>query len=57
MLEIENDVVVVVFIFLKRNCLCVILADPNDFYIEKSILCSGFQARLMPFACMLHALL
>ena len=57
MLEIENDVVVVVFIFLKRNGLCVILADPNDFYIEKSILCSGFQARLMPFACMLHALL
>ena len=37
MLEIESTVVVVFFIFLKRNGQCGRLANSNYFYIKESI--------------------
>ena len=42
MLKIQNTVVGVVFIFLKHNGLCGILADSNYFYTEESTQCTKF---------------
>ena len=53
MLEIKNAVVLVVFVFLKHNGLCEILADSNYFYREESILSTNFCT---PLACTLRAL-
>ena len=55
MLEIENAVVVVVFIFLKHIGLCGRLADSNYFYTEASIACTNFCVCIVLFTCMLCA--
>ena len=47
MLEIKNAVVLVVFVFLKHNGLCEILADSNYFYRVESIPCTNFRVRLL----------
>ena len=53
MLEIKN-VVVVVFILLKRNGLSGRLADSNYFSTKESILCTIFRVRVTPLTCTLR---
>ena len=52
MLEIKN-VVVVVFILLKRNGLSGRLADSNYFSTKESI-CTIFRVRVTPLTCTLR---
>ena len=59
MFEIKHAVVVVVFIFLKHDGLCVgdrRLEDSNYFYTEESIPDTNFCVLVTSFACRLRAL-
>ena len=54
MFEIKHAVVVVAFIFLKHDGLCVgdrRLEDSNYFYTEESIPDTNFRVRVTSFAC------
>ena len=54
MLEIKNNVVVVVLIFLKHDGLCG--QEISSFQLcSQSIPFTNFHARVMPFACTLRA--